>query len=95
MTLPIARPLVSKKRRPRATIEKLLNSQVGYAPHSGVMVKSPSFLFRLAERIAAPMVSGLVTSSFLELTVYPAGFTIWKSRSLPSIKPSSGQGAPP
>jgi Cu(I)/Ag(I) efflux system membrane protein CusA/SilA len=34
------------------------------------------------KRIAAPMVGGLVTSFFLELTVYPAVFAIWKSRKL-------------
>jgi Cu(I)/Ag(I) efflux system membrane protein CusA/SilA len=32
------------------------------------------------KRIAAPMVGGLVTSFFLELTVYPAIFAIWKGR---------------
>jgi Cu(I)/Ag(I) efflux system membrane protein CusA/SilA len=31
------------------------------------------------KRIAAPMVGGLVTSFLLELTVYPAIFTIWKA----------------
>jgi Cu(I)/Ag(I) efflux system membrane protein CusA/SilA len=34
------------------------------------------------KRIAAPMVGGLLTSFFLELTVYPAIFSIWKRRSL-------------
>jgi Cu(I)/Ag(I) efflux system membrane protein CusA/SilA len=34
------------------------------------------------KRIAAPMVGGLVTSFFLELTVYPAVFAIWKAKSL-------------
>jgi len=36
------------------------------------------------KRIAAPMVGGLATSFFLELTIYPAIFYAWKSRSLPS-----------
>ncbi len=36
------------------------------------------------KRIAAPMVGGLVTSFFLELTVYPAVFAIWKGRGLPA-----------
>jgi Cu(I)/Ag(I) efflux system membrane protein CusA/SilA len=40
------------------------------------------------KRIAAPMVGGLVTSFFLELTVYPAIFSAWKQRSLPSLEPS-------
>ncbi len=35
------------------------------------------------KRIAAPMVGGLVTSFFLELTVYPAIFALWKRRALP------------
>ena len=34
------------------------------------------------QRIAAPMVGGLVTSFFLELTVYPAIYAIWRGRSL-------------
>jgi Cu(I)/Ag(I) efflux system membrane protein CusA/SilA len=34
------------------------------------------------KRIAAPMVGGLFTSFLLELTVYPAIFAVWKSRSL-------------
>ena len=33
-------------------------------------------------RIAAPMVGGLITSFLLELTVYPAIFAVWKSRSV-------------
>ncbi len=33
-------------------------------------------------RIAAPMVGGLITSFLLELTVYPAIFAVWKSRTL-------------
>ncbi len=36
------------------------------------------------KRIAAPMVGGLATSFLLELTVYPAVFAIWKTRSLPA-----------
>ena len=36
------------------------------------------------KRIAAPMVGGLVTSFFLELTVYPAIFAVWKGRELPA-----------
>jgi len=39
------------------------------------------------KRIAAPMVGGLVTSFFLELTVYPAIFAIWKGRGLPKESP--------
>jgi Cu(I)/Ag(I) efflux system membrane protein CusA/SilA len=34
------------------------------------------------KRIAAPMVGGVVTSTILELLIYPAIFLIWKSRAL-------------
>jgi Cu(I)/Ag(I) efflux system membrane protein CusA/SilA len=34
------------------------------------------------KRIAAPMVGGIVTSTILELLIYPAIFLIWKSRAL-------------
>ena len=52
------------------------------------------------KRIAAPMVGGLVTSFFLELTVYPAIFALWKQRSLntsnATTPPSTPlEGAPP
>ncbi len=40
------------------------------------------------KRIAAPMIGGLVTSFLLELTVYPALFALWKSRSLPVTAPA-------
>jgi Cu(I)/Ag(I) efflux system membrane protein CusA/SilA len=32
------------------------------------------------KRIAAPMVGGVVTSTVMELMVYPALYTIWKWR---------------
>jgi Cu(I)/Ag(I) efflux system membrane protein CusA/SilA len=34
------------------------------------------------QRIAAPMVGGVLTSFILELTVYPAIFAIWKGRGM-------------
>ena len=40
------------------------------------------------KRIAAPMVGGLVTSFFLELTVYPAIFALWKGARLSDAPPS-------
>jgi Cu(I)/Ag(I) efflux system membrane protein CusA/SilA len=40
------------------------------------------------KRIATPMVGGVVTSTILELMVYPAIFFIWRRRSLPP--PGSG-----
>jgi copper/silver efflux system protein len=42
------------------------------------------------KRIAAPMVGGIVTSTILELLIYPAIYLIWKERSLkPELPPSS------
>jgi Cu(I)/Ag(I) efflux system membrane protein CusA/SilA len=34
------------------------------------------------KRIAAPMVGGVVTSTILELVIYPAIYVIWKEREL-------------
>jgi Cu(I)/Ag(I) efflux system membrane protein CusA/SilA len=34
------------------------------------------------KRIAAPMVGGVVTSTILELVIYPAIYVIWKERDL-------------
>ena len=36
----------------------------------------------IMKRIAAPMVGGVVTSTILELIIYPAIYMIWKGRSL-------------
>jgi Cu(I)/Ag(I) efflux system membrane protein CusA/SilA len=47
------------------------------------------------KRIAAPMVGGLLTSFFLELTVYPALFAIWKGRGLPGPSDSANTEAAP
>ena len=43
------------------------------------------------KRIAAPMVGGLVTSFLLELTVYPAIFSVWKGRFLPASQTEAVQ----
>jgi len=32
------------------------------------------------KRIAAPMVGGVITSTILELVIYPAIYVIWKER---------------
>jgi Cu(I)/Ag(I) efflux system membrane protein CusA/SilA len=40
------------------------------------------------KRIAAPMVGGLVTSVFLELSIYPVVYYIWKARSLKKGAPT-------
>jgi Cu(I)/Ag(I) efflux system membrane protein CusA/SilA len=45
------------------------------------------------KRIAAPMVGGVVTSTLMELLVYPAIFYVWRRRGLPP--PSAEAGAPP
>jgi Cu(I)/Ag(I) efflux system membrane protein CusA/SilA len=34
------------------------------------------------KRIAAPMVGGVITSTILELIIYPAIYVIWKEREL-------------
>ena len=34
------------------------------------------------KRIATPMVGGVVTSTLMELLVYPAIFYLWRSRSI-------------
>jgi copper/silver efflux system protein len=36
------------------------------------------------KRIAAPMVGGVITSTILELVIYPAIYMIWKGRGLPN-----------
>jgi Cu(I)/Ag(I) efflux system membrane protein CusA/SilA len=42
------------------------------------------------KRIATPMVGGIVTSTIMELMVYPAIFYVWRRRSLsqPPATPS-------
>jgi Cu(I)/Ag(I) efflux system membrane protein CusA/SilA len=37
------------------------------------------------KRIAAPMVGGVITSTILELIIYPAIYMIWRGRHLQSI----------
>jgi Cu(I)/Ag(I) efflux system membrane protein CusA/SilA len=34
------------------------------------------------KRIATPMIGGVITSTLMELLVYPAIFFLWRSRSL-------------
>jgi Cu(I)/Ag(I) efflux system membrane protein CusA/SilA len=38
------------------------------------------------KRIAAPMVGGVVTSTILELIIYPAIYLIWKGRGLQKVR---------
>jgi Cu(I)/Ag(I) efflux system membrane protein CusA/SilA len=42
------------------------------------------------KRIAAPMVGGVVTSTILELVIYPAIYVIWKERELGSSRQETG-----
>jgi Cu(I)/Ag(I) efflux system membrane protein CusA/SilA len=56
----------------------VLTTMIGLLP----MMLSSGAGADVMKRIAAPMVGGLVTSFLLELTVYPAIFGLWKSRSL-------------
>ena len=44
------------------------------------------------KRIATPMVGGVVTSTLMELLVYPAIFYLWRGRRL--LKPASGATLP-
>ncbi len=41
----------------------------------------------MMQRIAAPMVGGMVSSTVLTLLVIPAIYSLWKERSLPAIQP--------
>ena len=47
------------------------------------------------KRIAMPMVGGVVTSTLMELLVYPAIFFIWRRRSLPPPPPAGALPAAP
>jgi Cu(I)/Ag(I) efflux system membrane protein CusA/SilA len=40
------------------------------------------------KRIATPMVGGVVTSTLMELLVYPAIYYIWRSRQVKSAAPA-------
>jgi Cu(I)/Ag(I) efflux system membrane protein CusA/SilA len=40
----------------------------------------------IMKRIAAPMVGGVVTSTILELVIYPAIYMIWRERELKRIE---------
>jgi Cu(I)/Ag(I) efflux system membrane protein CusA/SilA len=40
------------------------------------------------KRIALPMVGGVITSTLMELLVYPAIFFLWRSRGLPPPTPA-------
>ena len=44
----------------------------------------------IMKRIAMPMVGGIVTSTIMELMVYPAIFYVWRRRSLPQTSAQNG-----
>lgn len=64
--------------RVRPKLMMVMTTMIGLAP----LFWSTGAGADVMKRIAAPMVGGLVTSFLLELTVYPAVFAIWKSRTL-------------
>jgi len=65
-------------KRIRPKLMTVLTTMIGLVP----VLFSDGTGADVMKRIAAPMVGGLVTSFFLELTVYPALFAIWKRTSL-------------
>ena len=46
------------------------------------------------KRIATPMIGGIITSTIMELLVYPAIYFIWRSRQIPLDEPSTAALAP-
>jgi Cu(I)/Ag(I) efflux system membrane protein CusA/SilA len=71
-------------KRVRPKLMTVLTTMIGLLP----VLWSTGTGADVMKRIAAPMVGGLVTSFFLELTVYPALFAIWKGRGLPASSDS-------
>lgn len=65
-------------QRVRPKLMTVLTTMIGLLP----VLWSTGTGADVMKRIAAPMIGGLVTSFFLELTVYPAIFAVWKRRGL-------------
>ena len=74
--------------RVRPKLMTVMTTMIGLAP----LLWSTGAGADVMQRIAAPMVGGLVSSFFLELTVYPAIFAIWKSRKLDHTTHRIGEG---
>ncbi|MBT6432531.1 MAG: efflux RND transporter permease subunit [Deltaproteobacteria bacterium] len=74
--------------RVRPKLMTVMTTMIGLTP----LLWSTGAGADVMQRIAAPMVGGLVSSFFLELTVYPAIFAIWKSRKLDHTTPRIGEG---
>ncbi len=72
--------------RVRPKLMTVLTTMIGLAP----VLWSSGTGADVMRRIAAPMVGGLLTSFFLELTVYPALFALWKGRGLVAGVPPAG-----
>ncbi len=70
-------------KRVRPKLMTVMTTMIGLMP----VLWSTGTGADVMKRIAAPMVGGLVTSFLLELTVYPAIFSIWKGRGLPKGSP--------
>ena len=66
-------------RRVRPKLMTVLTMMIGLVP----VLWSQGTGADVMQRIAAPMVGGLLTSFILELLVYPAIFAMWKGRGLP------------
>jgi Cu(I)/Ag(I) efflux system membrane protein CusA/SilA len=73
--------------RVRPKLMTVMTTMIGLAP----LLWSTGAGADVMQRLAAPMVGGLVSSFFLELTVYPAIFAIWKSRKLDLTTPRIGE----
>ena len=69
-------------RRIRPKLMTVLTTMIGLTP----ILFSDGTGADVMKRIAAPMVGGLVTSFFLELTVYPAIFALWKRPRVTSLR---------
>ena len=74
-------------QRIRPKLMTVLTTMIGLVP----VLFSTGTGADVMKRIAAPMVGGLVTSFFLELTVYPAIFALWKGRGLPRTEPATAR----
>jgi Cu(I)/Ag(I) efflux system membrane protein CusA/SilA len=76
-----------KRIRPKImTVSVILAGLVPIMMSGGVLGKYFPLLFKggagtdVMQRIAAPMVGGVITSTILELIIYPAIYMIWKGR---------------
>ena len=84
-----------------------LTPQFPYPAHKGTTLRTYNIIAGLApilwshgtgadvmKRIATPMIGGVVTSTLLELLVYPAIFYLWRARGLRSRRAPPESPAP-